>query len=237
MTSGTTLAIAGGGWASEVDWTQWFPDRHVHVVALPTGTSDELAHSAPSLVELNSDVIVVQVSDVDFTLRRTVEHAVRNVQYLMATLRRGLAGSRLLTLSIVPMSSATVQDSQDANRHLRQFSHTLGAQFLDLSGLLGPNGALRPDLLDEPNALSADGYEAWMSELRAALERVESAPPMTRPTPVVTPVDGPSTSMVGARAHTRVGEDAIREDIDTVADGLEAKAAEQIEVVLRARST
>ena len=186
MTSSGTIAIAGGGWASEVDWTEWFADRHVHVIALPTGASDELVDSAPSLMELQPDVIVVQVSDADFTVRRTVEHAVRNVQYLMATLRRGLPGSRLLTLSIMPMSVATVQDSQDANRHLRQFSHTLGAQFLDTSGLLGPDGTLNPDLLDETNALNARGCEAWMSELRPALERVESAPPMTRPIPIVT---------------------------------------------------
>jgi len=111
---------------------------------------------------------------------------VRNIEYLLVTLRRGLPGTRMLVQSIMPRGAEFAERVHDANRHLRQFAPSVNAQYLDLwPALAGDGDEISPEYSDDKLHLTAAGYEAWLSELRPALERLDDSPPMSRPISII----------------------------------------------------
>ncbi|HEU4808193.1 MAG TPA: GDSL-type esterase/lipase family protein [Homoserinimonas sp.] len=122
----------------------------------------------------------------DLGTRQTVEHLVRNIESMLICLRRELPDSRVLVHSILPRGREFARSIKDANIHLRQFSATVHAQYLDLwPALAQADGGIDPQFSDDQLHLNAEGYQAWLAELLPALERLREQPPMTSPIRII----------------------------------------------------
>jgi lysophospholipase L1-like esterase len=192
MTDGTSTehrpstAFVGDSITAHGDWAVWFPDRLTHNFGVGGNTTDDVIARVDEVVAVQPDAVALLIGTNDLGTRKSVEHLVRNVEYLLVTLRRDLPGTRMLVQSVMPRAREFAALVQDANRHLRQFSPTVNAQFLDLwPALAQQDGEIDPRFSDDRLHLSAAGYEAWLNELRPALERLDDAPPMSRPISII----------------------------------------------------
>jgi lysophospholipase L1-like esterase len=176
------IAFLGDSITAHGDWEQWFPDRETINLGVSGDTTDHVVARLDSVVQSHPDAIVLLVGTNDLGLRKSVEHLVRNIEYLLVTLRRDLPGTRMLVQSILPRAREFAPQIQDANRHLRQFAPTVRAQYLDLWPAFAlEDGEIDPRFSEDRLHLTAAGYEAWLAELKPAIERLEDAPPMSRP--------------------------------------------------------
>jgi lysophospholipase L1-like esterase len=181
MTANTVLflgdSITQGG-----DWAAWFPDEETINFGVGGNTTEDVLARLGTVVEAQPDEIVLLIGTNDLGLRHSVESLVRNVQSILVDLRRDLPGSRLLVQSIMPRAREFADRIHDANIHVRQFSATVHAQFLDLWPAIAlEDGEINPLYSDDRLHLTEAGYQAWLAELRPALERLRELPPMTRP--------------------------------------------------------
>jgi lysophospholipase L1-like esterase len=176
------IAFVGDSITAGGDWATWFPDREVHNFGVGGNTTDDLIARLDAIVAVHPASVALLIGTNDLGTRQTVEHLVRNVEFLLVTLRRELPGTRMLLQSIMPRGREFAEQLADANRHLRQFSSSVNAQYLDLWPTLAQeDGEIDPEYSDDRLHLTAAGYQAWLSELRPALERLEDLPPMSRP--------------------------------------------------------
>jgi lysophospholipase L1-like esterase len=174
-------SITAGG-----DWQTWFPERTVHNLGVAGDTSDDLISRMDAVVALRPGLVALLIGTNDFAVRHSVEHLVRNIEYIMVSLRRELPGARLLVQSIMPRGREFAAQIQDANRHVRQFAPSINAHFLDLWPALAlEDGEIDPEFSGDRVHLTPAGYQAWLSELHPALERLEDAPPMSRPINII----------------------------------------------------
>lgn len=181
-----SIAFVGDSITAEGNWESWFPDRVTHNLGVGGNTTDDLIARAEDIVALRPDSIALLIGTNDLGTRKSVEHLVRNIEYLMVNLRRDLPGTRMLVQSILPRGREFSDQIQDANRHLRQFSPTVHAQYLDLwPAFAQEDGEIDPRFSDDRLHLNAAGYGAWLDELHPALERLDGAPPMSRPITII----------------------------------------------------
>ncbi|MDQ1571059.1 MAG: hypothetical protein QOF79_1733 [Actinomycetota bacterium] len=167
-------------------WTEWFPEFDVHVEAGGGDTTDRLTERLPAIVELQPDTLAILIGANDFGQNRSVEYVVRSIEYFLAMVRQDVPGSRTLVQSIMPRGREFSDDIQNANRHLRQYAQNVHAQYLDLWPALAlDDGELSPEYTNDRLHLTEPGYQAWLSELRPALERLHDAPPMSRPISII----------------------------------------------------
>ncbi|KQR64623.1 GDSL-type esterase/lipase family protein [Frigoribacterium sp. Leaf172] len=187
MSKNETVVFVGDDVTRAGDWAAWFPEDDVVNLGVDGDTTATLAERVDAVVAARPDSVVLLIGTNDFTGRRSVEQVVRGVESLLVTMRRELPGTRLLLQSILPRGAELAPRIRDANRHLRQFSSTVRAQYLDLWPALADESgdAIRPEFVDEQGRLSAEGYEAWLTELRPGLERLRDEPPMSRPLSVL----------------------------------------------------
>ncbi len=177
-----TVVFLGDSLTQGGDWESWFPDLNAINLGVGGNTTDDVLGRLEAVVALNPDEIVLLIGTNDLGMRRTVESLVRNIQSTLVDLRRELPGSRMLVQSIVPRGREFADRIREANIHLRQFSATVHAQFLDLWPVMAlEDGELNPTFSDDRLHLNDAGYEAWLSELRPALVRLRDLPPMTSP--------------------------------------------------------
>ncbi len=182
----SSIAFVGDSITAHGNWESWFPDRETHNLGVGGNTTDDLIERIDEVVDLHPDAVALLVGTNDLGQRKSVEHLVRNIEYLLVTLRRGLPGTRMLVQSIMPRGAEFADRVQDANRHLRQFAPSVNAQYLDLWPALAlGTDEISPEFSDDKLHLTAAGYEAWLSELRPALERLDEAPPMSRPISII----------------------------------------------------
>ncbi|MEP6480967.1 MAG: GDSL-type esterase/lipase family protein [Rhodoglobus sp.] len=182
MDESDSIAFVGDSITAGGDWQAWFPDREVHNLGVSGNTTDDLIARIPSVVAVQPASIALLVGTNDLGTRLSVEHLVRNVEFLLVTLRRELPGARLLLQSILPRGREFADQINDANRHLRQFSASVNAQYLDLwPAFAQDDGEIDPTFSDDRLHLTEAGYRAWLDELHPAIERLEDAPPMSRP--------------------------------------------------------
>lgn len=182
----TSVVFFGDSLTEGGAWHEWFPDLQTHNFGVGADTTDDLLSRMHAVVDARPDAIVLLIGTNDLGMRRSVEHLVRNTELLLVNLRRDLPGARTLVQSIMPRGREFADQIRDANRHLRQFSATVHAQYLDLWPVLAlEDGELNPAFSDDRLHLNAAGYSAWLSELAPALERLEDAPPMSRPISVI----------------------------------------------------
>jgi lysophospholipase L1-like esterase len=166
--------LAGGRWA------EWFPDLEVHDFAVAGSTTDELLERLDEVVRAQPDELVLLAGTEDLTRRGSVEHIVRNIETALVTLRRELPGTRLLLVSILPRGREFADRIHEANRHLWQFVATVHGQYLDAWPKLAlEDGELNETYSPDRLHLNDDGYDAWLEELRPALERLRDQPPMS----------------------------------------------------------
>jgi lysophospholipase L1-like esterase len=185
MTDNTVLflgdSITAGG-----DWSAWFPDVNALNFGIGGNTTDDVLERLDTVVAADPDEIIMLIGTNDFGTRQTVEHLVRNVQTILVDLRRELPGARMLVQSVMPRGREFADRIQEANIHLRQFSATVHAQYLDLWPALAlDDGEINPLYSDDRLHLTPAGYEAWLGELRPALERLRDEPPMSRPITII----------------------------------------------------
>lgn len=177
-----TVVFLGDSLTRNGDWNDWFPDIEALNFGVGGDTSEDVLARIDSVIEAKPDEIVLLIGTNDLGLRRSVESLVRNTQSILVELRRALPGSRLLLQSVLPRGREFADRIREANIHLRQFSATTHAQFLDLWPALAlDDGELNPIYSDDRLHLNDAGYEAWLQELRPALVRLRDLPPMTSP--------------------------------------------------------
>ncbi len=185
MTDNTVLFL-GDSITAAGDWSAWFPDVNALNFGIGGDTTDDVLARLDTVVAADPDEIVLLIGTNDFGTRQNVEHMVRNVQSILVDLRKELPGARMLVQSVMPRGREFADRIQEANIHLRQFSATVHAQYLDLWPVLAlEDGEINPVYSDDRLHLNAAGYEAWLSELRPALERLRDEPPMSRPITII----------------------------------------------------
>ena len=176
------IAFFGDSITQSGRWTEWFPDVEALNLGVGGDTTDDALARLDDVVAAAPDGIVLLIGTNDLGTRQSVEHLVRNVETMCVELRRALPGSRMLVQSIMPRGREFAARIQEANIHIRQFTSTVRAQFLDLWPALAlEDGELNPAFSDDRLHLSAAGYDAWLGELRPALDRLRELPPMTTP--------------------------------------------------------
>lgn len=180
MAESESIAFVGDSITNHGDWTEWFPGRQVHNFGVSGDTTDNLIARMDEIVAAQPAEIALLIGTNDLGRRQSVEHLVRNVEFLLVSLRRELPGARMLVQSIMPRGREFADQVQDANRHLRQFSPSVNAQYLDLwPAMATEDGEISPELSDDRLHLTEAGYQAWLAELRPALDRLRDAPPMS----------------------------------------------------------
>jgi lysophospholipase L1-like esterase len=187
MSKNETVVFVGDDATRAGDWAAWFPEDDVINLGVDGDTTATLAERIDDVIQSGPDSVVLLIGTNDFTGRRSVEQVVRGVESLLVAMRRELPGTRLLLQSILPRGAELAPRIRDANRHLRQFSSTVRAQYLDLWPALADESgdAIRAEFVDERGRLTAEGYEAWLAELRPGIERLRDEPPMSRPLSVL----------------------------------------------------
>lgn len=181
-----TVVFLGDSLTQDGAWGEWFPDQKVINFGVGGNTTDDVLARLDDVVAVKPDEIVLLIGTNDLGTRHTVEHLVRNIETICVTLRRELPGSRMLVQSIMPRGREYAHRIQEANIHLRQFSSTVKAQFLDLWPTLAlEDGELNPAFTEDRLHLNPAGYEAWLTELRPALVRLRELPPMTTPIQII----------------------------------------------------
>lgn len=183
-----TVVFLGDSLTAGGSFAEWFPDLNVVNLGVSGSTTDDLLAQIDDIVALHPDEIVMLIGTNDLGTRHTVEHLVRNIESACVRLRKELPGSRMLVQSILPRGREYAHRIQDANIHLRQFSSTVRAQFLDLWPAMAlEDGELDPRFSEDRLHLTDAGYEAWLGELRPALVRLRELPPMTTPIQIIRP--------------------------------------------------
>ena len=181
-----TIVFVGDSITYTGRWQEWFPEAQVFVEAAPGDTTDRLIERLPAILEHKPDIVVLLIGANDFGANRSVEYVVRSIEYFLAQLKREAPGARTLVQSIMPRGREFESYINAANRHLRQYATTLHAQYLDLWPVLAmDDGELSPEYTNDRLHLSEAGYEAWLTELRPALDRLREAPPMTQPITII----------------------------------------------------
>jgi lysophospholipase L1-like esterase len=181
-----SIAFLGDSITARGAWAEWFPERLTHNFGISGNTTDDVLARVDAVLEVQPHEIALLIGTNDLSRRKSVEHLVRNIEYLLMTLRRDLPGTRMLVQSIMPRGREFAEQVHDANRHLRQFSPSVNAQYLDLWPALAlQDGEIDPRFSEDRLHLTAAGYEAWLGELRPALERLDDAEPMSRPITII----------------------------------------------------
>lgn len=175
-----SILFLGDSLTASGDWAAWFPDHRTLNHGVGGDSTDLVVARLDAVVAERPDAIALLVGTNDLARRKSVEHLVRNVEYLLVAIRRDLPGVRMLLQSILPRGREFAVQIQDANRHLRQFAPSVRAQYLDLWPAMAlDDGELNPEFSDDRLHLNQRGYEAWLGELRPAIDRLDDAPPMS----------------------------------------------------------
>ena len=176
-----SIVLLGDGLTAAGKWDDWLPGYEVINLGVSGDTSDEILSRLDQVVDLAPDAVIVQAGTNDLSRRRSDEYIVRNVETLLCDLRKNLPHARLLIQSVPPRERDYAETIHSVNVHLRQFAPTQYAQYLDLwPALAEPDGELSPRFSHDRLHLDEAGYQAWLSELEPALERLFELPPSSR---------------------------------------------------------
>jgi lysophospholipase L1-like esterase len=175
------MAFVGDSLTEGGDWQDWFPNYRTQNFGVGGNTTDDLLARLSTVIDAQPDTVVLLIGTNDLAWRHTAEHVVRNIEMVLVELRRGLPEARLLVQSVMPREAEFVERITEINRHLRQFAPTVYAQYLDLWPTMAvENGELNPSFSDDRLHLNDSGYDAWLGELKPAIERLLELPPTSR---------------------------------------------------------
>jgi len=180
------IAVVGDCPVLGVSLVPLLGERAHHDLTSLGATSDDCLATLDAIVSVAPESLVIIVGSSDLAARRSVEHLVRNIELFLVSVRRELPGIRTLVQSILPREREFASAIRDANRHLRQFAPISGAHFLDVWPALAlDDGELNPAYSSDRVNLNEAGIDALRSELAPAIERLESAAPMSRPISII----------------------------------------------------
>ena len=182
MLENTTLVFLGDSITEHGRWQEWFGSYETHNLGVGGDTTDEVKARLDDVVALNPGTVVLLVGANDLAKNRSVEHIVQNIETILVTLRNDLPDAEILLQSVMPRGHEYAEEIRDINRHIWQFASSVRTHYLDLWPALAlQDGELNPEYTDDRLHLTEAGYEAWLSELEPALERVHGLPPKSRP--------------------------------------------------------
>lgn len=179
-----TIVFVGGSLVHSGLWQEWLPEYRCLNFAVDGATTGRIATLTDAVVAEAPHAIVLLAGTDDLATRRTVELMVRAIQNILYRLRSALPEAWILVHSLVPRAAESAPFLEEINRHLWQFAPSVRAQYLDLWPALAEGDAMNPNYYDDRHQLNSDGYEAWLAELKPALERLLSQPPTSRPVPL-----------------------------------------------------
>lgn len=177
-----TVLFVGDSIIQAGAWEEWLTASTVVDEGHGGATTADVVARLPELVEQAPDTVVLLVGTNDLAWHRTTEHIVRNIETIVATLRRDLPDVRLLVNSVLPRGHEFAPQIRDVNRHLWQFAPTAHAAYLDLWPVFATeDGAMDDRYSPDRLHLNEDGYRAWREALGPALDALLRMPPRTRP--------------------------------------------------------
>lgn len=163
-------------------WDEWLTESTVIDEGVGGATTADVVARLSEFVAQQPDTVVLLIGTNDLAWHRTTEHVVRNIETVVATLRRDLPDVRILVISVLPRGHEFAPQIREINRHLWQFAPTAHAGYLDLWPVFaGEDGGLLEQYSPDGLHLNDDGYHAWREALGPALEAVVRMPPRTRP--------------------------------------------------------
>ncbi|MFB2581840.1 GDSL-type esterase/lipase family protein [Herbiconiux sp. P15] len=163
-------------------WQEWFPEFEAINLGRGADTTEALLERLDEVAEVEPDTVVLLIGTNDVANRRAVEQVVRNIETILVNLRAALPDARILLQSVMPRGREYAEFVKEINRHTWQFAATVRAHYLDLwPAMAKADGELNPEYTEDRLHLNEAGYEAWLSELRPAIERVQGLPPASRP--------------------------------------------------------
>jgi lysophospholipase L1-like esterase len=182
MTDKPVTAFVGDSITAAGAWQDWFVDVDARNFGLDGDTTDSLLERLDAVIESDPQTIVLLIGTNDLAERRSIERIVRNIESALVRLHQELPDARILLQSVLPRGREYAENVKEINRHIWQFAATQRVHYLDLWPIMADaDGELNADYSDDRLHLTPAGYEAWLSELRPALERVNDLPPMSRP--------------------------------------------------------
>jgi lysophospholipase L1-like esterase len=182
MTDKPVTAFVGDSITAAGAWQDWFVDVDARNFGLDGDTTDSLLERLDAVIESDPQTIVLLIGTNDLAERRSIERIVRNIESALVRLHQELPDARILLQSVLPRGREYAENVKEINRHIWQFAATQRVHYLDLWPIMADaDGELNADYSDDRLHLTPEGYEAWLSELRPALERVNDLPPMSRP--------------------------------------------------------
>ncbi|MGA1837856.1 GDSL-type esterase/lipase family protein [Herbiconiux sp. 11R-BC] len=163
-------------------WQEWFPEVEAVNLGVGGDTTEGLIERLDQVAAEDPDTVVLLIGTNDIANRRAVEQVVRNIETILVNIRQALPDARILVQSVLPRGSEYAEFVKEINRHVWQFAATVRAHYLDLWPVMAlDDGELNPAFTTDRLHLNDAGYEAWLSELVPALERVNDLPPSSRP--------------------------------------------------------
>jgi lysophospholipase L1-like esterase len=182
MTDKPVTAFVGDSITAAGAWQDWFADTDARNFGLDGDTTDSLLERLDAVIESDPQTIVLLIGTNDLAERRSIERIVRNIESALVRLHQELPDARILLQSVLPRGREYAENVKEINRHIWQFAATQRVHYLDLWPIMADaDGELNADYSEDRLHLTQAGYEAWLSELRPALERVNDLPPMSRP--------------------------------------------------------
>ncbi|WP_237656888.1 GDSL-type esterase/lipase family protein [Agreia sp. COWG] len=182
MTDKPVTAFVGDSITAAGAWDEWFPELSTRNFGVDGDTTDGLIERLDEVIASDPQTIVLLIGTNDLAERRSIERIVRNIETALVRLHSELPDARILLVSVLPRGHEFAENVREINRHIWQFAATQRVHYLDLwPALARGDGELSPEYTDDRLHLTAAGYDAWLSELRPALERVNDLPPMSRP--------------------------------------------------------
>ena len=164
------LVLLGDSLTEAGPWAEAFDDRPVVNAGRTGDTTAEVAERLDDVVALGPSAVVLMVGTNE-SRRATVEQVVRGSEDILFRLRRELPDARLVVCSVLPRERERADWITDVNIHVRQFSGTVKAEFLDLwPDFAEEDGELRGDFTEDRLHLNDAGYAAWVDRLRALLD-------------------------------------------------------------------
>ncbi len=166
----TTTVFLGDSLTEQGNWAERFPELDVVNLGVSGDTSEQVLERLSEVIEKRPSTIVVMVGTNDLAWRRSVEQIVRNIESILWRLHHELPEARVLVQSVLPRDRELADRVRDINIHVRQYSPTVKAEWVDLWPVFAePDGEIKADYSDDRLHLNEAGYEAWAEELRKYL--------------------------------------------------------------------
>lgn len=164
------FVLLGDGLTEDGPWESGFPDRRTVNAGRAGDTTADVADRVQDVVAMDPATVVLTVGTNDFDHRTTVEQVVRGIEDVLFRLHHDLPDARLVVCSVLPRERERAEWIRQVNIHVRQFASTVKADFVDLwPELAEEDGELKPAYTEDRVHPNADGYAAWLEQLRGVV--------------------------------------------------------------------